>query len=104
MLPGGGIIGVQGGDILKIPGISRKGNGNGRSEIPKTKAQANDSVYAQIRHMRNELVDLRRVVTDLKRDVARIDRKGYRDLEKAPPNFIQNGQECVKSGYGTNWG
>ena len=88
---------------MKSPGIKSKKDVNAKTEPTKTLPQGSDTLYAMFRHIRDDVTELRRVTTDLKRDVARIDRKQGREVKDELPPDNGNRARPQASGYATNW-
>ena len=64
-------------------------NGNSVKEAGQSTAPKGDgsNLWAQLRRLKAEIGQIELVLTALKRDVARIDRKQYREAKDEPPSI-----------------
>jgi len=62
--------------------LSNNNNDGQNKHVELTTGKQPDALYAKIRRLEVKISDLEAVIAIIRRDVARIDRRGYREAEK----------------------
>lgn len=82
---------------MKAAASQLPGNNSQTDGLTTKPNMARDAFWSQLRRLKAQVQSLELAASTARRDINRIDKKQYRDIDKTPPSEVQPTQEEVSA-------